>query len=67
MDALNGKRLVILGMARQGTSLARFAVGAGAFVTLSDMRSPAALAEARAEQAARVFAAGRGAAGRVGR
>lgn len=38
MDALNGKRLVILGMARQGTALARFAVGAGAFVTLSDMR-----------------------------
>ena len=33
MDALNGKRLVILGMARQGMSLARFAVGAGAFVT----------------------------------
>jgi UDP-N-acetylmuramoylalanine--D-glutamate ligase len=48
MDALNGKRLVILGMARQGTALARFAVGMGAFVTLSDMRSPAALAEARA-------------------
>lgn len=39
MDALNGKRLVILGMARQGTALARFAVDAGAFVTLSDMRS----------------------------
>lgn len=38
MDALNGKQLVILGMARQGTALARFAVGAGAFVTLSDMR-----------------------------
>lgn len=38
MDMLNGKRLVILGMARQGTALARFAVGAGAFVTLSDMR-----------------------------
>lgn len=38
MDALNGKRLVILGMARQGTALARFAVGVGAFVTLSDMR-----------------------------
>ena len=48
MDALNGKRLVILGMARQGTVLARFAVGAGAFVTLSDLRSPAALADARA-------------------
>lgn len=38
MDALNGKRLVILGMARQGTALARFAVNAGAAVTLSDMR-----------------------------
>ena len=48
MDALNGKRLVILGMARQGTVLARFAVGAGAFVTLSDLRSPAALADAQA-------------------
>ncbi len=45
MDALNGKRLVILGMARQGTVLARFAVGAGAFVTLSDLRPPTALAE----------------------
>ncbi len=38
MDALNGKRLVILGMARQGTALARFALQAGAFVTLSDLR-----------------------------
>ncbi|MBP8949125.1 MAG: UDP-N-acetylmuramoyl-L-alanine--D-glutamate ligase [Candidatus Promineofilum sp.] len=48
MDALNGKRLVILGMARQGTALARFAVGVGAFVTLSDLRPPAALADAQA-------------------
>lgn len=47
MDALNGKRLVILGMARQGTALARFAVGAGAFVTLSDMRPAEKLAGAR--------------------
>lgn len=38
MDPLHGKRLVILGIARQGTALARFAVGAGAYVTLSDMR-----------------------------
>ncbi|MFO7663167.1 MAG: UDP-N-acetylmuramoyl-L-alanine--D-glutamate ligase [Chloroflexota bacterium] len=38
MDAFNGKRLVILGMARQGTALARFAVEAGAFVTFSDLR-----------------------------
>lgn len=51
MDALNGKRLVILGMARQGMSLARFAVGAGAYVTLSDMRPAAALAAARASLA----------------
>ncbi len=51
MDALNGKRLVILGMARQGMSLARFAVGAGAYVTLSDMRPATALAAARASLA----------------
>ena len=38
MDALSGKRLVILGMARQGTALARFAVEVGAFVTLTDLR-----------------------------
>ena len=47
MDPLHGKRLVILGMARQGTALARFAVGAGAFVTLSDMRPADKLAGAR--------------------
>lgn len=46
MDPLNGKRLVILGMARQGTALARFAVGVGAFVTLSDMRPAAQLGAA---------------------
>ncbi len=43
MDPLNGKRLVILGMARQGTALARFAVGVGAHVTLSDLRPAEAL------------------------
>jgi len=43
MDTLNGKRLVILGMARQGTALARFAVGAGAHVTISDLRPAEAL------------------------
>jgi UDP-N-acetylmuramoylalanine--D-glutamate ligase len=46
MDALNGKRLVILGMARQGTALARFAVEAGALVTLSDLRPADKLGEA---------------------
>lgn len=37
---LAGKRVVILGMARQGVALARYCVGAGASVTLSDL-SPA--------------------------
>lgn len=43
MDPLAGKRLVILGMARQGTVLARFAVAAGATVILSDLRPAEAL------------------------
>ncbi len=38
MDALTGKRLLILGLARQGKALARFAVGVGAVVTISDLR-----------------------------
>jgi UDP-N-acetylmuramoylalanine--D-glutamate ligase len=46
MDPLHGKRLVILGMARQGTALARFAVEAGALVTLSDLRPAEVLTEA---------------------
>jgi UDP-N-acetylmuramoylalanine--D-glutamate ligase len=40
MDDLTGKRLLILGLARQGKALARFAVGVGAEVTVSDLRSP---------------------------
>ena len=51
MDTLNGKRLVILGMARQGTALARFAVEAGAFVTLSDLRPAAKLRDTLASLA----------------
>lgn len=51
MDPLSGKRLVILGMARQGTALARFAVGAGATVTLTDMRPAEALQGALASLA----------------
>ena len=38
-DELSGKRVVILGMARQGKALARFAVAAGAEVVVSDNRS----------------------------
>ncbi len=41
-----GLRVVILGMARQGTALARFLLRRGAHVTLSDLRTEAQLAEA---------------------
>ncbi len=40
---MNGKHLLILGLARQGTALARFAVQEGATVTISDLRSSATL------------------------
>ncbi len=39
MDALTGKRLVILGLARQGKALAQFAAHVGAEVVVSDLRS----------------------------
>jgi UDP-N-acetylmuramoylalanine--D-glutamate ligase len=39
MDELTGKRLVILGLARQGKALAQFAAGAGAEVVVSDLRT----------------------------
>ena len=44
-ESLAGKRVVILGLARQGTALARFLVQAGAEVVVSDLRDEAALAE----------------------
>ncbi|MGB4975942.1 MAG: UDP-N-acetylmuramoyl-L-alanine--D-glutamate ligase, partial [Anaerolineae bacterium] len=46
-----GKRIVILGLARQGTALARFLVGRGAHVTISDLQ-PAGAASLAAAQAA---------------
>ena len=46
-----GKRIVILGLARQGTALARFLVGRGARVTISDLQ-PAGAAPPAAAQAA---------------
>lgn len=49
MDELNGKQLVILGVARQGKALARFAVGRGARVTISDLRPSTTLAESLRE------------------
>jgi UDP-N-acetylmuramoylalanine--D-glutamate ligase len=50
-DILAGKRVVILGLARQGTALARFLVQAGAEVTVSDLQDEAALADRLAELA----------------
>ncbi|HSM57059.1 MAG TPA: UDP-N-acetylmuramoyl-L-alanine--D-glutamate ligase [Candidatus Sulfomarinibacteraceae bacterium] len=44
-DDLAGKRIVILGLARQGRALARFAAQAGAEVIVSDLRSAEQLAE----------------------
>jgi UDP-N-acetylmuramoylalanine--D-glutamate ligase len=49
MDRLHGKHLVILGLARQGKALARFAAEAGARVTVSDLRSPEILQPALAD------------------
>ena len=43
----NGKRVVILGAARQGVALARWLTGHGASVTLSDQRSESQLAPVR--------------------
>ncbi len=40
MDRFTGKKLVILGLARQGSALARFAVQAGATVIVSDLSTP---------------------------
>jgi UDP-N-acetylmuramoylalanine--D-glutamate ligase len=43
---LNGKRVVILGLARQGMALSRFLVEQGAHVTVSDVKSAASLSDA---------------------
>jgi UDP-N-acetylmuramoylalanine--D-glutamate ligase len=51
MDPLAGKRLLILGLARQGKALARFAAGVGARVVVSDLRSAALLQAEMAELA----------------
>ena len=54
MDPLFGKRLVILGMARQGTALARFAVEAGATVTVP-VEKDRGMSAGRADLAAGLF------------
>ncbi len=48
---LIGKRVVILGLARQGMALARFLAQAGAEVTVSDLQGETALADQLAELA----------------
>lgn len=45
VDPLTGKRIVVLGLARQGQALARFAAYVGAEVIVSDLRSAATLAQ----------------------
>lgn len=50
-DSLAGQRVVILGLARQGTASARFLVQAGAEVTVSDLQGESALADRLAELA----------------
>jgi UDP-N-acetylmuramoylalanine--D-glutamate ligase len=51
MDELTGKRLVILGLARQGKALAQFAAGVGAEVVISDLRTAERLGSDLAELA----------------
>jgi UDP-N-acetylmuramoylalanine--D-glutamate ligase len=51
MDPLRGKRLLILGLARQGKALARFAAEVGAQVVVTDLRPAAALQAEMAELA----------------
>ena len=43
---LNGKRIVVLGLARQGIALSHFLMGQGAHVTVSDIKSAEHLTEA---------------------
>ncbi len=51
MDALHGKKLIIMGLARQGKALARFAAEAGARVTVTDMRPAEKLGDIMADLA----------------
>lgn len=50
-DPLTGKRLVIVGLARQGKAFARFAAGVGATVVVTDLRTAEVLAPELAELA----------------
>ncbi len=49
MDELHGKKLVIMGLARQGKALARFAAEAGASVVVTDLRPAEKLGAVLAE------------------
>lgn len=48
-DPLAGKRVLVLGLARQGTALAKWLVDIGAHVTISDMRTEDELTDALAD------------------
>ena len=47
----NGRKVLIIGAARQGAALARYLVAQGATVVINDRRSVAELAQVRAELA----------------
>lgn len=49
MDEFAGKRIVILGLARQGRALARYAAEAGAEVVVSDLRAAGVLQDTLSE------------------
>ena len=46
MDRWQGKRVLVLGAARQGIAMARWLIQHGAAVTVSDLRAESALPEA---------------------
>jgi UDP-N-acetylmuramoylalanine--D-glutamate ligase len=51
MTEMTGRRVVVLGLARQGVALARFLAARGAHVTVSDLKSEEQLAAERAQLA----------------
>ncbi|MDY7042431.1 MAG: UDP-N-acetylmuramoyl-L-alanine--D-glutamate ligase, partial [Chloroflexota bacterium] len=45
MRSFAGRRITVVGLAREGTALARFLAGQGAIVTVTDSKGADALAE----------------------
>jgi UDP-N-acetylmuramoylalanine--D-glutamate ligase len=49
LSAISGQRALVIGLAREGVDLARFLSAHGAHVTITDVKSPEALAESMAQ------------------